>query len=290
MRNASIEFDPARGRAVLEAELGHQLLSLGREAVETLGGFRTALGTIVVEDAALRWLDARERRDAARGGRAARRERHREDGGADDRFALRVEARPPDSGPFHAEGESALFAALPPPMDLSFEVEELSLSAFAPLAERARLDVKRGVASARGRLQLAGRSLRLDLSEASLAAAEFDWRHTAPTWTAEGKALKAAGRPPARAVRGRGTSTSPPSGWRSSARRFGVRDASADPPYRVFVIVESAALSGLLHGARKRPGDVGRAGPANGHGPLRRDRTLPHRRRRSRGRPRSGRP
>lgn len=266
VRNASIDLDAARGRAALDAELGPQLLTLGREAVARLGRFRTALGTIVVEDAILRWLDARG--DVMLSAVVALHAENatREDGGgADDRFALRVEARLPDSGLFHAEGESALFAAPPPPMDLSFEAEELSLTAFAPLAERARLDVKRGVASARGRLRLAGRSLRLDLSEASLADAEFDWRHTAPTWTAETEALKAASRRLRVLFEGWDVAVA---AERLAIERstFGVRDASADPPYRVFAIVESAALTGLSTGPGNGPATLTAGGRPMGTG------------------------
>jgi hypothetical protein len=265
VRDASIELDGPRVRAALDAELGPQLLTLGRDAVAKLGRFRTALGTIVVEDATLRWLESRG--DVTLSAVTLRIENAtREDaGGADDRFALRLEARPPDSGLVHAEGESALFAAQPPPMDLSFGAEELSLPAFAPLAERARLDVKRGIASARGRVRVAGRSLRLDLAEASLADAEIDWRHTAPTWTAETQALTAAS----------GRLRALLAGWdvavaaeRLAIERstFGVRDASADPPYRVFAIVESAVLSGLSRAPGSRPATLTAGGRPMGAG------------------------
>jgi hypothetical protein len=259
VRDASIELDVVRVRAALDAELGPQLLTLGRDAVARLDRFRTALGTIVVEDAALRWLDSGG--DVTLSAVALRVENAtREDaGGADDRFTLRVEARPPDSGLVHAEGESALFAAQPPALDLRFGAEELSLPAFAPLAARARLDLKRGVASTRGRVRLAGRSLRLDLAEASLAGAEIDWRHTAPTWTAEAEALSAAS----------GRLRALLEGWdvtvaaeRLAIERsiFGVRDASAEPPYRLFAIVESAALSGLSTAPVGGPGALTAAG------------------------------
>lgn len=244
VHDASIELDEARLRAALEADLGPQLLTLGRDAVAKLGRFRTALGTIVVEDAALRWLESRGEVTLSAVALRIENATGEDAGGADDRFALRLEARPPDSGLVHAEGESALFAARPPPLDLRFGAEEISLPAFAPLAERAHLDVKRGIAAARGRVRVAGRSLRLDLAEASLADAEIDWRHTAPTWTAETQALSAA-RARLRALL---------EGWdvavaaeRLAIERstFGVRDASADPPYRVFAIVESALLEGF---------------------------------------------
>jgi hypothetical protein len=252
VRNASIELDPARVRAALDAELGGQLLTLGRDAVATLGRFRTALGTIVVEDAALRWLDTGG--DVTLSAVALRVENaSREDaGGADDLFALRVEARPPDSGLVQAEGESALFASEPPPMDLRFGVEKLSLPAFAPLARRARLDFERGVASARGRVQLAGRSLRLDLAEASLVGAEIDWRHTAATWAAEAEALRAASARLRTLLEGWAVAVT---AGRLAIERstFGVRDASADPPYRVFALVESAALSGFATASGSGP-------------------------------------
>jgi hypothetical protein len=260
-----VEIDGARLRALREAGLAEQLLRLGSDAVETAGRLRTALGTVRVEGATVRWLapqGAVTLSDVAVG---VENVSAGEAGGADDRYALRFEARAPPSGGVRAEGESALFASAPPPMDVAFRVERLALPAFAPLLAQARLDAERGVVSARGGLRVADRSVRLELAEATLDDAVIDWRHTAPTWAAERQGLEeAAGR--ARSLLG---------GWDVAfaagrvavrASTFGVRDASADPPYRVFATVESAALHDLDSAPGSGPATIAAQGRPMGTG------------------------
>jgi hypothetical protein len=125
--------------------------------------------------------------------------------------------------------------------------------------------VKRGVASARGRVQLAGRSLRLELADASLAGAEIDWRHTASTWTAEGKALKAAGDRLRALLQGWDVDVAAD---RVAIDRstFGVRDAKADPPYRLFAVVESAALNDVSTASGSGPATLAARGQLMGTG------------------------
>jgi hypothetical protein len=125
--------------------------------------------------------------------------------------------------------------------------------------------VERGVASARGSLHVEGRSVRLELAEASLDGAAVDWRHAAPTWAAERQAL-ADGAARLRALL---------EGWdvalaaeHVALRRstFGVRDASADPPWRVFATVESATLDDFASAPGSGPAKLAVRGEAMGTG------------------------
>jgi hypothetical protein len=242
IRDPLMELDEPRRRAAAEADLVGQLLAIGPRSVQALRRYHASLGTIDVGDAEVRWLapaGAVSLHDVA----VSLENVARDPGRVDDPFTIDVRAKTPQEGTIRVTGQRALFASEPAPWIMRIALDRVALAGLAPLAERARLDVRRGVLTARGRVRSTVESLDVELMNVALSDADLAWRHTAATWTAERRALPRL--------------TAGPRAVRVAARRvtirrstFAVEDANDAPPYRLFVVVDRATL-------RSPPADAG---------------------------------
>jgi hypothetical protein len=166
---------------------------------------------------------------------------------------VHLEARMLDTARLRVDGHADFLAEPHAGVKVRVEADDVDLGYLAPALRHADVDVRSGVLSARGALEYAPRAKILTLETVDLARADLDYvrRRTADAPLAE-QATTAAAR-----VTDEPTMQIDVARLAVTGGRFGYRDDTASPPYRLFLTGADLTVTNFTNlrtGSRAGPG------------------------------------